>query len=653
VSGKRNGRRCIIAVLVLAAMALAAPATASAAPDNLGTDFWVGYMTNFQGGAAKTMFITGPTATSGNVSVPGLAFSQDFTVTPGQVTSVDLPAGAEMPSGEGTADVAVHITANDEVTVYGLSRIQFTTDAYLGLPSDVVTNNYTAMGWGTGLGGVSELGIVATHDATTVTITPTVDTAGGHVAGTPYDVSLNAGQMYQIQSTSNTSDLTGTRISATDRVSVFGGHQCANIPNNQFFACDHVTEQLFPNDTWGRSFLTVPLKTRVNGDTFKFLAQEDGTEVRVNGTPVATLNAGEQFQQIIDGVSQITANHPILVSQFSNSSSFDGVTSDPFMMLIPPFEQFQTGYTITTPGSGFDTNFVNIVAPDAAVGQIAVDGNPIPASDFTPIGSTGFQGAQVDLTVGSHNITGPGQPFGAFVYGFASFDSYGYPGGAAFAPVARVTGLSLSPGSETVLVNTQHCVTASVTDSNGQPVGGVRVDFTVSGANTASGSVTAGDNGQAEFCYTGTNTGNDTITARVGELTASATKNWVTSLPSTTTTTPATTTTPPATTPATPVTRARLRASARGVPTRGCTSSAFVVRVSVAGPTAGLRVRVRLDGRTIATSRRARFTVRVNGKRLSSGRHRITVVATANGATRATRTVAFRRCARVRPTLTG
>ena len=137
---RRNGCRYAIVVLVLAAAALAGPATASAAPDNLGTDFWVGYMTNFQGGATKTMFITGPTATSGTVSVPGLAFSQDFTVTPGQVTSVDLPAGAEMPSGESTADVAVHITSNDEVTVYGLSRIQFTTDAYLGLPSDVVTN---------------------------------------------------------------------------------------------------------------------------------------------------------------------------------------------------------------------------------------------------------------------------------------------------------------------------------------------------------------------------------------------------------------------------------------------------------------------------------------------------------------------------------
>ena len=100
----------------------------------------------------------------------------------------------------------------------------------------------------------------------------------------------------------------------------------------------------------------------------------------VNGTPVATLNAGEQHEQIIEGNSQITSNKPIDVAQFSNSTSFDNVTSDPFMMTVPPFEQFQTGYTISTPAVTFQINFINIVAPDAEVGNIKVDGTAAPAS---------------------------------------------------------------------------------------------------------------------------------------------------------------------------------------------------------------------------------------------------------------------------------
>jgi hypothetical protein len=250
----------------------------------------------------------------------------------------------------------------------------------------------------------------------------------------------------------------------------------------------------------------------------------------VNGALVATLNRGQLYEQIINGPAQITSDQPIMVAQYSNSSSFDGVTSDPFMMLIPPFEQFLAGYTVTTPASGFTTNFINVVAPNAAVGSILLDGAAIPAGSFTAIGSSGFSGAQVSVALGSHTLTGT-LPFGAFVYGFADFDSYGYPGGMSLAPIAIVTHVALAPKTATNPIGTQHCVTATVTDQNGHPVEGVRVDFSVTGDNTASGFSTTDANGQATFCYTGTNAGNDTITASVGTLSDTASKTWQSQLP--------------------------------------------------------------------------------------------------------------------------
>src|SRR5262249_38041705 len=65
--------------------------------------------------------------------------------------------------------------------------------------------------------------------------------------------------------------------------------------------------------------------------------------------------------------------------------------------------------------------------------------------------------------------------------------------------------------------------TASVADQNGGAVAGVRVDFSVSGANTASGFATTETDGTAPFCYTGTSTGTDTITASVGTVSDTAT----------------------------------------------------------------------------------------------------------------------------------
>ncbi|MGH2802934.1 MAG: hypothetical protein ACRDL4_07795, partial [Thermoleophilaceae bacterium] len=179
---------------------------------------------------------------------------------------------------------------------------------------------------------------------------------------------------------------------------------------------------------------------------------------------------------------------------------------------------------------GFDPNFINVVAPDSAVGSVSIDGTPIPAQDFTPIGSSGFSGAQVPVALGSHTVTSP-QPIGVHSYGFGSFDSYGYPGGLSLSEVARVENIALTPKTATSRVGSPDCVDARVTDQNGSPLRDIRVDFTVEGANTASGFAFTGVDGVARFCYTGSNTGDDQIRGAVGNLADTATKTWTTEGP--------------------------------------------------------------------------------------------------------------------------
>ena len=79
-------------------------------------------------------------------------------------------------------------------------------------------------------------------------------------------------------------------------------------------------------------------------------------------------------------------------------------------------------------------------------------------------------------------------------------------------------------------MNTEHCVVATVTDLNGAPVAGVRVDFVAGGSNSAIEFVTSAADGTALFCYLGSNLGNDTIVASVGSVTATASVDWVTAL---------------------------------------------------------------------------------------------------------------------------
>ena len=62
------------------------------------------------------------------------------------------------------------------------------------------------------------------------------------------------------------------------------------------------------------------------------------------------------------------------------------------MMLIPSAAQFIKSHTFATPGTGFPTNFANVVAltTDVAVGVVQLEGSSASATAFTPLPGTTF-----------------------------------------------------------------------------------------------------------------------------------------------------------------------------------------------------------------------------------------------------------------------
>ncbi|MGH2642259.1 MAG: Ig-like domain-containing protein, partial [Actinomycetota bacterium] len=96
--------------------------------------------------------------------------------------------------------------------------------------------------------------------------------------------------------------------------------------------------------------------------------------------------------------------------------------------------------------------------------------------------------------------------------------------------------LDLAPAADTNPEDTPHTVTATVEDSDGDPVVGVTVEFVVTGDNPTTGDDVTDANGEATFTYTGANDGVDTITAfadrdgdgnnDVAEPEDTATKTW-------------------------------------------------------------------------------------------------------------------------------
>ncbi len=499
------------------------PAPYHGAPSTIGTEFWTSFGINNSTPTTDYIDLSGNTATDATVSVPGSTFTDTVSVTPGHVTAVAV-TGADMTSTDGIQDLGVHVTAGAPVSVYGLEDLNFSTDGFTALPVTAIGTEYYALGYDTTVdpgAQPSDFQVVGTKDGTVVTITPS-NNAGSHTKGVPFTETLNAGQVYELLGNSGF-DLTGTKITATQPVSVLAGTQCANIPSDLYFACNYVAEQMPPTSEWGTDFVTEPLATRTKGDTFRYLADTDGTVLTIDGANVATLNAGQFFQDQLTAGTVIHASKPVLVAQYSDSTSYDGDgAADPSEMLVPPDEQFLNSYTVATAPDTRFTNYLNVVAPTSEAGSVTLDGHDIPAADFHRISTSSFSGAQLRVSTGSHTLSGP-ESFGLFSYGFGVTDAYSEPGGYGAGQVADATYLTLSPAVQYTAPGQQACVQATVEDQAHHPLAGIGVSFAVAGVNPTNGFASTDASGVATYCYTGTHSGNDLVTAVSGALHAQVT----------------------------------------------------------------------------------------------------------------------------------
>lgn len=72
---------------------------------------------------------------------------------------------------------------------------------------------------------------------------------------------------------------------------------------------------------------------------------------------------------------------------------------------------------------------MNLIVAQSAITNTLLDGSPVAATSFVPIGASGYYGAQITLiNSGLHTVTSS-QPVGVEVYGFGYEDAYGYFGG--------------------------------------------------------------------------------------------------------------------------------------------------------------------------------------------------------------------------------
>jgi hypothetical protein len=325
-----------------------------------------------------------------------------------------------MLSGTSKSDKAYIIRSSIPIVVYQFnpwdSANTHTNDASLLLPTNVMGKKYRIMNWDSSYH-AADFSIVGIRNNTSVKVTSNGNTS-------TYNLSK-----FDVQNIELPSDTIGIYIESTEPVAVYAGNPCTFIPSSASCCCDHIEEQLFPTDTWGKTYYAAPSHQRGTApDFWRIVSNEPNTTVQlpsnVGGT-VVLKNAGDSKLIETTASFSISADKPISVGQFLASSLYNADhKGDPSFILSVPKEQYRDNYDFMVPSS-FNENFITIIMPVNTV--LTLDNATLNISGTKSItGTNDYVYYNYKIGPGIHHITGT-SPFGLTGYGFYEDTSYGYP----------------------------------------------------------------------------------------------------------------------------------------------------------------------------------------------------------------------------------
>ncbi len=336
------------------------------------------------------------------------------------------------------------------------------------------------------------LTIVASEDDTTVVVHLTTKILGGAdipatEAGGELILSMRRGEVINLETDGFNGDFTGTELFSDNPdkpIAVFIGSEASDSPYFESFlerscCADHLEQQVFPERAYGSKFVAVktPSRSRYVAEAgwdvgvvddepeyWRVMATKEDTRVYTNLPPPndrISLQRGEAVLIEAERDFTITANAPIAVAQVPGSQQTTGIPStlpggerppggDPSLILLPPIEQWREKYLFLVPNK-YAFDFLLLAVPAGT--EILYDSLPllevIPGCEYEIVGEieqgsslVEYQAIRCPLSEPHPGETGfqddgvhtleavGGQPFGLVVWGWDSFVSYGYPGGA-------------------------------------------------------------------------------------------------------------------------------------------------------------------------------------------------------------------------------
>lgn len=451
-------------VFALVAVFLFLPGSASPAHATTvsteGTEFYVTFDDHYTGAggapAQRLLYLSSRDSGTASITWPN-GTTNSYSLAANAITTVDATLKGIGTTGLGygylgTSRRSALISSSVPISVYGASVDPGTSDAFVAIPTASLGLSYRVVSFEDTF--YQQISVIATQPGTTVvTVTPSVNfiPAPSRTAGTPYTVTLQQGEVYSVTTADGLgSDISGTQVSADKKIVVTSSLSSATLGGG---TGDHLVEYMPPITSWGSSFLLPGSLNTVQPDIYPIVADADGTVVTINGSAVATLNAGQRYLHTgqpssgVQLVDVVQTSKPVLIGQGYRSGrvapsgphGYAGQSGDPAFSLVTPTAQFLRQYTLATPASGFAVNSLTLLTLTSSVSSLRLNGAPIADGSFIPVAGSDYSVARIVVPAGNYLLSG-NSGVGVYVSGFNEANSYAYPGGFALIDLVQNPG---------------------------------------------------------------------------------------------------------------------------------------------------------------------------------------------------------------------
>ena len=383
--------------------------------------------------------------TNVTIAAPGILWSLNLMLESYQILSIDAPDEVEADRTEEFQNGTIVIISDRDIYVTAVSFVTSSLGTFPVVPFQQASGYefFVAQYPPSSTLYPSEIMITSGPSETSIKVKKPTDVSFNglifpdnfqnfEISNDEIGFVLQANSSLQIRHA--TIDFTGWQFISTYPVSIIAGVECAYITFVDL-NCDHIAAYMPPVDQLGKQFILAPFAGRDSGYIFRIVAVRDETMVTITSMANIKMNTSNYYEGTVEErvVTTINSNKPILVVQFAKGFASDNNDGDPFMIAVPPREQYVNAISFASfdmNSYDINKNYLNLIITCDLLDGIIFNEESFENKDWLDVLMEEDQcvARREILTSRTYYITHelPSAKFIAFLYGSGSNISYGH-----------------------------------------------------------------------------------------------------------------------------------------------------------------------------------------------------------------------------------